>query len=103
MKLLTKEIINKLPKLYSTENIPLSEKEVVCKFFNPCGVGTWYIIEGQEEDGDFIFFGLVDLHEKEFGYFSLNELQALKLPFGLRIERDIHFSIKKVSSYWDEA
>lgn len=103
MKLLTKEIIKKIPKLYSTENIPLSEKKVVCKFFNPCGVGTWYVIEGQEEEGDFIFFGLVDLHEKEFGYFSLNELQAIKLPFGLRIERDIHFSAKKVSNYWDEA
>lgn len=103
MKLLTKEVTNKLPKLYSTENVPLSEKEVVCKFFNPCGAGTWYVIEGQEEDGDFIFFGLVDLHEKEFGYFSLNELLAIKLPFGLRIERDIHFSAKKVSSYWDEA
>lgn len=103
MKLLTKEIINKIPKFYSTENIPLSEKEIVCKFFNPCGSGTWYVIEGQEEDGDFIFFGLVDLHEKEFGYFSLNELQSLKLPFGLTIERDLHFSLEKVSSYWDEA
>lgn len=102
MKLLTKEIINKLPKLYSTENIPLSEKEVVCKFFNPCGVGTWYVIEGQQEDGDFIFFGLVDLHEKEFGYFSLNELLSIKLPFGLKIERDIQYSAKKVSRYLDE-
>ncbi len=94
MKLLTKEIIKKLPKLYATEDIDLLEKVVICKFFNPCGVGTWYAIEGQEVDGDFIFFGLVDLHEKEFGYFSLNELQAIKLPFGLSIERDIHFSLE---------
>ncbi len=101
MKLLTKEIIKKLPKLYATEDIDLLDKEVVCKFFNPCGLGTWYAIEGQEVDGDFIFFGLVDLHEKEFGYFSLNELQAIKLPFGLSIERDIHFSSEKVTTYWD--
>ena len=101
MKLLTKEIMKKLPKLYATENIELLDKVVICKFFNPCGVGTWYAIEGQEEDGDFIFFGLVDLHEKEFGYFSLNELQAIKLPFGLSIERDIHFSSEKVETYWD--
>lgn len=103
MKLLTKAIIKKLPKLYATEGIPLQEKEIVCKFFNPCGAGTWYVIEGQEEDGDFIFFGLVDLHEKEFGYFSLNELQLIKLPFGLTIERDIHFFSRKVAQYWDKA
>lgn len=102
MKLLTKEILKKLPKLYATESIPLKEKEVVCKFFNPCGAGTWYVLEGQEEDGDFIFFGLVDLHEKEFGYFSLNELQSLKLPFGLTIERDIHYVVKKVAHYWNK-
>ena len=101
MKLLTKEILKKLPKLYATETIPLKDKEVVCKFFNPCGAGTWYVLEGQEEDGDFIFFGLVDLHEKEFGYFSLNELQGLNLPFGLTIERDIHYSSKKIACYWN--
>lgn len=103
MKLLTKEIMKKLPKLYATENIPLNEKDVVCKFFNPCGAGTWYVIEGQQEEEDFIFFGLVDLHEKEFGYFSLNELQSVKLPFGLTIERDIHFTSKKITQYWDKA
>ena len=103
MKLLTKEIIKKLPKLYATESIPLADKEIVCKFFNPCGVGTWYVLEGQVEGDDFLFFGLVDLHEKEFGYFSLNELQSIRLSFGLTIERDIHFSSKKVSDYWDKA
>ena len=101
MKLLTKEILKKLPKLYATESIPLKEKEVICKFFNPCGTGTWYVLEGQEEDGDFIFFGLVDLHEKVFGYFSLNELQSLKLSFSLTIERDIQHTVKKVAHYWD--
>ena len=27
----------------------------------------------------------------ELGYVSLDELEALRLPFGLRIERDPHF------------
>ena len=101
MKLLTKEIIKKMPKLYSTESIPFTERDVICKFFNPCGAGTWYVLEGQEEDGDFILFGLVDLHEKEFGYFSMNELQSLRLPFGLSIERDVHFTSKKLSHYME--
>ncbi|HAZ13246.1 MAG: hypothetical protein A2X86_00540 [Bdellovibrionales bacterium GWA2_49_15] len=103
MKLLTSAIKNQLPKLYATEAIALKDKEVVCKFFNPCGVGTWYVIEGQQEEDDFIFFGLVDLHEKEFGFFSLRELESLKVPFGLTIERDIHFSQAKVQEFWDRA
>lgn len=101
MKLLTQAIKKKLPKLYETESIPLEEKEAICKFFNPCGTGTWYVIEGEEQDGDFIFFGLVDLYEKELGYFSLNELQSIRLPLGLKIERDIHFSGEKLEDLLD--
>ncbi len=96
MKLLTETLKKEIPALYSTESISMSEKEVVAKFFNPVGAGTWYVIEGEEQDGDFIFFGLVDLHETEFGYFSLRELESVRLPFGLHIERDIHFSRTKV-------
>lgn len=103
MKLLTKTLKKQIPAIYATESIPLKEKKIVCKFFNPSGTGTWYVIEGQEEDGDFIFFGLVDLHEKEFGYFSLKELESIKLPLGLKIERDCWFDSCKVSQVWGEA
>lgn len=97
MKLLTQELKKKIPSLYSTDSVPLKDKEAICKFFNPVGIGTWYVIEGQEEDGDYILFGLVDLHEQEFGYFSLKELEAIRLPYGLKIERDIHFEKMKLS------
>ena len=90
MKLLTKEIIKKLPKLYSTEAVPMDEKIVYVKFFNPCGIGTWYALEYDEDEK--LFFGYVDLIEKEFGYFSLEELESIKLPFGLGIERDLYFN-----------
>ena len=36
-------------------------------------------------------FGLVSGHEDELGYFSLNELENLKGPFGLKVERDLYF------------
>ncbi|HAZ13243.1 MAG: hypothetical protein A2X86_00560 [Bdellovibrionales bacterium GWA2_49_15] len=103
MKLLTQEIKNKLPKLYETESVPLKEKEIVCKFFNPCGAGTWYVVEGQQEEDNFILWGLVDLHEQEFGYFSLKELESIRLPFGLKIERDLHFTDSQVKDFWDRA
>lgn len=93
MRLITKEIENKLAKrpLYSTEES--NKKEIICKFFNPCGQGTWYVFEGEKQsDGDWLFFGLVDLFDEELGYFTLSDLQSAKLPFGLTIERDRFFS-----------
>ena len=40
---------------------------------------------------DWLFFGLCEIHERELGNFLLSELQSIQLPFGLRIERDMHF------------
>jgi hypothetical protein len=92
MKLLTKEIEAKLPKLYATEGTEAEEKIIVVKFFNPTGAGTWYAVEGERDGDDFRFFGLVDLHEREWGYFMLSELQEYRGRFGLKIERDLYFN-----------
>jgi hypothetical protein len=92
VKLLTAEIIKRLEKtpLYSTENQDVAP--VLVKFFNPCGAGTWYALEAEkQEDGDWLFFGLCEIHEKELGYFTLSELQSVCLRFGLSIERDMYF------------
>ena len=102
MKLLTQAIEKSLPKLYETESIPLKEKEVICKFFNPIGAGRWYAIEGEQQEDDFIFFGLIDLHEQELGYFSLNELLSTKLPLGIKIERDSRFNKCKLKEIHDK-
>lgn len=63
----------------------------VVKFFNPVGSGTWLFSE-LDEDGD-ILFGLCDLGFgcPEMGSVSLAEIAAVTLPFGLTIERDLHF------------
>jgi len=92
MKLLTKEILKRLPALYSQENNP--DPIVQVKFFDPCGSWTWY---ATEFDGKDIFFGMVDGFEKELGNFSLSELQAYKGRFGLGIERDLYFTPKPLS------
>lgn len=92
MKLLTKELLKKIPPLYSQENV--DDPMVVCKFFTPWTNWTWYVIE--YEDG--MFFGLVEGFEKELGYFTLEELEDIKGPFGLKIERDMHFTPVKIST-----
>ena len=43
-------------------------------------------------------FGLVDGHEREFGYFSLPELESVKGPLGLPIERDRFFDPTPISN-----
>ena len=92
MKLLTNDIKRSLPALYSTEGTPAGMKTILAKFFNPIGAGTWYVVEGEEqEDGDWLFFGLVDFLEKEWGYFTLSELESVDVGCGLGIERDYHF------------
>ena len=98
MKLITKELEKKFAKypLYSQDGKG-EQAKIICKFFNPCGASTWYVLEAEkQEDGDYLFFGYVDLwgnkNEAELGYFTLNELKSVKLPFGLTIERDLYFN-----------
>lgn len=95
MKLLTDELRAQLPALYAQEN----EKDAMVhiKFFTPWTGWTWYVTEGSPEGDDFIFFGYVIGQESEWGYFSLNELESINGPFGLKIERDLHFTPKRKS------
>jgi hypothetical protein len=95
MQLLTAELRAQLPALYAQEK----EKDpmVHIKFFTPWTGWTWYATEGSEQEGDFIFFGYVIGLEKEWGYFSLNELSSVRGPGGLTIERGLHFTPKRRS------
>ena len=92
MKLLTQEILGKLPPLHSTESE--TDPMVICKFFYPDFGWTWYAIEF---DGKDTFYGLVDGDEKELGYFTLAELLANKGKLGLLIERDRFFQPCRLS------
>ena len=93
MKLLTQELRKKLPKLYETENVPLEEKVAVVKFFTPWTNWTWY---ATEFDGKDTFFGWVHGHEREWGNFSLKELESIRGQWGLTIERDLYFNPTKI-------
>ncbi len=92
MKLLTKEIRDKLPRLYSQEKV--QDPIVQVKFFTPDSNWTWY---GIEFDGKDLFFGWVVGLEKEMGYFSLKELESARGPLGLPIERDKWFTPMRLS------
>ena len=92
MKLLTKELLKKLPLLGATEKV--ADPTAIVKFFTPDSNWTWY---ATEYDGEDTFFGLVDGFEKELGYFSLSELKSVRGMLGLPIERDRWFNPKPLS------
>jgi hypothetical protein len=73
------------------EGLPEPDPVPLVKLFNPLGAATWLATE-LDADGDTLF-GLADLGFgcPELGSFSLSEISAIRLPFGLRIERDLGF------------
>ena len=83
---------DKIPAMRATESqdAPLA----MVKLFTPDSSWTWYIVEYDPEQR--LCFGLVIGHEREFGYFSLEELEELRGPMGLPVERDLHFDPKPV-------
>ncbi|MCY1741465.1 DUF2958 domain-containing protein [Ensifer sp. SL37] len=100
MQLLTKEIRAQLilnnVTARDTDHIP------VVKWFTPWANATWIITE-MEPDGR--CFGLCDVGhgEPELGYVSVQELQDIRGPAGLRVERDLHFYTDKPLSVWTAA
>jgi hypothetical protein len=92
VELLPKEVRENLPELYANEEIGLAAQALV-KFFTPDSNWSFY---ASEFDGEDIFFGLVIGFEAEFGYFSLSELESVRGPLGLPIERDLHFDPKSL-------
>lgn len=88
MALLSKELAEQLPRLYANEELGLAAQALV-KFFTPDSNWTWYASEYDPENR--IFFGYVIGLEDELGYFSLDELEEVRGPLGLRIERDEGF------------
>ena len=103
MKLLTKLIKTKMIRNHDQrEKVNRPSPVPAVKIFNPCGGGTWLLTE---LDGD-IMFGLCDLGMgfPELGYVSLSEMESVKGPFGIGLERDRWFKpTKSLSEYTADA
>ncbi len=68
----------------------------VVKLFLPDGAATWLLTEISDEDGD-LAYGLCDLGlgSPEIGQVSLSEIDAIRSPNGLRVEKDKSFRAKR--------
>ena len=88
MKLMTKTLEERFEKIGCQSQT--ADPIIIAKFFDPCGSATWYASEYDAENK--IAFGYVTgLAFDEWGTFSITELESIKRPFGLGIERDLYF------------
>ncbi len=91
MQLITKQIRKDTPTRLDPD-AELKDMTVTAKFFSPWGAWSWYLIE-LDKDNNFAY-GIVTSEfcpNGEIGSFSIKELEELDAPFGLAVERDIHF------------
>ncbi len=89
MELLTAELRAQLPPLYTQKKS--KDPTVHWSFLCPAIELDLVRHGGKNDEGEFLFFGYVIGHEEEWGYFALSEMESVRGPGGLTIERDIHF------------
>lgn len=92
MRLMTGKLQERIPGLYCTECE--DDPVVYAKFFTPDASWTWYVLEF---DGEDLCFGYVIGHYPELGYFSLEEIESVRGPLGLSVERDRNFAPTRLS------
>ena len=109
MMMITKEIASKLvaaDRAFLESANGETSDEIVVKFFCPWGAATWWVVSGTPLDAingspdyetakpaDWHLFGFADLGDSqnaELGYVLLSQLEEIKGPAGLKIERDCY-------------
>jgi len=97
MQLLTKELEGRFAQVGSQEEV--KDPLVIAKFFDPCGAATWWATEYDPRERLFFGFVTLGLGEEcdEWGPFSLDELEAVRGPLGLGIERDMYWTERPIS------
>ncbi|MFQ5472046.1 MAG: DUF2958 domain-containing protein [Dehalococcoidia bacterium] len=91
LELVTKEIAKRLPALYANEALSAEEVKVPLKIFDPCGRHAWYATE-YDPEGKLAFGYVVGGFGPdcdELGYFSITEIENVKGPLGIGMERDL--------------
>lgn len=100
MKLFTKEIEEKAQEQYP-KGSDLESQVIVAKFFNPTGAGSWFLMNQDPNDPDYLW-GICHIFEWEIGSFLKSDLENFRGKFGLGIERDLNFEVVNAKELWDK-
>jgi len=100
MKLFTKEIEKKLQEQYACG--AELDQDVIVKIFNPYSAWTWYIMNQDPQDPDYLW-AIVKGFEIEMGSVSKADLENLLVPpLNLPLERDLYFDPIPAQEVWNE-
>ena len=102
MSLLTQKMKEQISSSYPLYSQDGKGKDAICivKFFFGCW--TWYILEGNKENRDFMMFGIViNGMDNEYGYVSLSELEDINVH-GFKIELVLKFKEKPLKDIDDD-
>ncbi|MBL6996786.1 DUF2958 domain-containing protein [Desulfobacula sp.] len=84
----SKERLNKIPRLYETEEISLKDKMIRPHFF--LGDTDWFVSEFAGQDK---FFGFVclngDLEMAGWSYFGLADLKSIRIGRGYEVDCEL--------------
>ena len=101
MKLLPKNIQDQLQAQYQLGN-HLEAQKVIAKIFNPYGRGTWYLLNQDPEDPDYLW-AIVDMYEVEIGSVLKSDLETIRLTdANLPLERDRYFKPLNAKEAFDK-
>ena len=81
------------------------EQKIVCKIFNPYGRGSWYVMNQDPDDPDYLW-GIVDFNSVEMGSFLRSDLERVynvKMQgriVPVRMERDLHYKQEIAGELW---
>ena len=91
----SKEQLDKVPRLYATEEVPLRDKLMLLHFFI---LGSDFYIA--EFDGEDLFWGYAilngDSQNSEWGYISYRELKESKVGF-VEVDFDLYWIPKRAA------
>lgn len=94
MKLMTNELQERLPKMYSQDGKGF-DAIVYAHYFHPLSNWDWYATEYDPEYKE--FFGYVCGFQNEWGSFSLTEMEGIGL-----LERDLYWTPKPLREALNE-
>lgn len=92
MELIPKNLLNRIPKLYETEE-QIDPIAYVKLFLDGW---TWFITE-ISIDNNICFGYVISPFGAELGYFSLEEIKSIKGTLGIGVERDLSFKPTRLS------
>ena len=84
-----------IPMLYETEKTHIEDKLIYLHFF--LGNCDWFVSEWDEDDLFFGYANLGDYQCAEWGYISFTELKSLRIVYGIEVDFDMHWQIRRAS------